>query len=364
MSKQILVTTGSTFQDYEIAEYLGVITGQGVLGSNFIKSLTATVSDASEREDKKLEKCREDACEKIEAAAEKLGADAIIGMRLTYASCEGGSYGIIASGTAVKIKKKVCLEKTRHKELVVTNYYLRVVPKPVKVILDGNVREVLMKVQFFNYNLENILAIRANLEFTNLYDERLVIRDIDFTFERGNVSLIEAEATDAKISMNDMLLLKDAKLTINKYATPNGVFAVNDTPVDVTMSAKRLMAFKEKHGIDAVEKYKNDGMIWTCMCGHINEGGSEECQICGRKQSDMRTEVNFNYDDMIRRMRARKSVTEIKDVLMDYIKEIDSKYRLELLEIMESGIQYEKTRGNMTDTVIEKVEKVLEDCLA
>ena len=78
----------------------------------------------------------------------------------------------------------------------------------------------------------------------------------------------------------------------------------------------------------------------------------------------MRTEVSFNYDDMIRRMKGRKSVTEIKDVLMDYIKEIDSKYRLELLEIMESGIQYEKTRGNMKDTVIEKVEKVLEDCLA
>ena len=32
-----------------------------------------------------------------------------------------------------------------------------------------------------------------------------------------------------------------------------------------------------------------------------------------------------------------------------------------LLEIMESGLQYEKTRGNMKETVIEKVEKVFED---
>ena len=52
---------------------------------------------------------------------------------------------------------------------------------------------------------------------------------------------------------------------------------------------------------------------------------------------------------------------EIKDVLMDYIKAIDAKYRLQLLEIMESGLQYEKTRGNMKDTVIEKVEKVFEE---
>ena len=40
--------------------------------------------------------------------------------------------------------------------------------------------------------------------------------------------------------------------------------------------------------------------------------------------------------------------------------DIDSEYRMELLEIMESGLQYEKTRGNMKDTVIEKVEKVFE----
>ena len=45
---------------------------------------------------------------------------------------------------------------------------------------------------------------------------------------------------------------------------------------------------------------------------------------------------------------------------MEYIKEIDTEYRMELLEIMESGLQYEKTRGNMKDTVIEKVEKVFE----
>ena len=46
--------------------------------------------------------------------------------------------------------------------------------------------------------------------------------------------------------------------------------------------------------------------------------------------------------------------------LMEYIKEIDNQYRMELLEIMESGLQYEKTRGNMKETVIEKVEKVFE----
>ena len=40
--------------------------------------------------------------------------------------------------------------------------------------------------------------------------------------------------------------------------------------------------------------------------------------------------------------------------------EIEGKSR-ELLEIMESGLQYEKTRGNMKESVIEKVEKLFEE---
>ena len=64
---------------------------------------------------------------------------------------------------------------------------------------------------------------------------------------------------------------------------------------------------------------------------------------------------------MIDRMKEKEYVVEIKDVLMQYIKEIDSGVSLQLLEIMESGLQYERTRGNMKETVIEKVEKTFED---
>jgi hypothetical protein len=157
------------------------------------------------------------------------------------------------------------------------------------------------------------------------------------------------------------MLLKDAKVIINKYVTPRGVFACNDTPVNVSMTLHRLEALKAKRGIDAVEKYRTDGMIWTCNCGYVNEAGSEECVVCGRKQEDIKSTSKFNYEEMLAKMQEKEYVIELKDVLMEYIKEIDAKYRLELLEIMESGLQYEKTRGNMKETVIEKVEKVFED---
>ena len=68
--------------------------------------------------------------------------------------------------------------------------------------------------------------------------------------------------------------------------------------------------------------------------------------------------MSFNYEPMIEEMRQKEYVMEIKDVLMKHIKDIDSGLRMQLLEIMESGLQYEKTRGNMKDTVIEKVENL------
>ena len=129
-----------------------------------------------------------------------------------------------------------------------------------------------------------------------------------------------------------------------------------------TLSKRSLEGLKDKRGKDAVERYKSDGTTWLCNCGYINAAGDEECAICGRKEEDLRVNVGFNYEEMCDRMKSCEDVAAMKDILMEYIKKgsIDAKYRMELLEIMESGLQYEKTRGNMKDTVIEKVEKVFE----
>ena len=222
---------------------------------------------------------------------------------------------------------------------VVSGYYNRLVPRPVRVWLRGSKNGVTISTDFFNYNKDDIRAIRADVELTNLYEERLLLKDLDFVFEKGNVSLIESKDMECKLPAKDILLLKDAKVRISKYVTSRGVFACNDQPIDVSMPLHRLSALKEKRGIDAVEKYRTDGMIWTCNCGYVNEAGADECLICGRKQEDMKSTSKFNPDEMLAKMQTKEYVIELKDVLMEYIKDIDSEYRMELLEIMESGLQ-------------------------
>ncbi len=362
MSDSIMLTTGSGFEGYEITEYKDIISSQAILGSNFLKGIAANVADVSEKDMAKLEDCREVAERRLIKQAKKRGAGAVIGVRMHYAQFEAGSFGIIISGTAVNLNRKVVIDDSVHKELFVTNYYNRLVPRAVKIILDGNSQEINMQLKCYNYNNDDIQAIRADVEFTNLYDEHLVIKNVDFVYEKNNnLSIIDSKFVSSQISANDIALLKDAKVILNKYATPRGVYACNDIPINIMMSNRRLQNLKDKRGIDAVEKYRTDGMIWTCNCGHVNEAGAEECVVCGRKQKDIQVKAGFNYEEMIDKMKQKEYVVEIKEVLMQYIKEIDAKFRMQLLEIMESGLQYEKTRGNMKESVIEKVERVFED---
>ena len=361
---EVMITAGNGFEGYDITDYIGFVNVQTVVGSNFYKEFAANITDLSENENEKLtaklEALNESMIEKLKKSVERRKANALIGMSLNYTQFSGNNFGVIISGTAVNIKKQEIKDKFISKELYVSNYYNRLVPRPVRVRLDALNKDVTISVEYYNYNQDDIRAIRADVELTNLYEEKLLIKNLDFSFERGNVTQIESNPVECKLPAKDIMLLKDAKVTISKYVTSRGVFAVNDNPINVEMPLHRLASLKEKRGIDAVCKYVTDGMIWTCNCGYVNEAGTDECVVCGRKQDDMKSTSKFNPDEMIDKMRTKEYVIEIKDVLMEYIKEIDNEYRMELLEIMESGLQYEKTRGNMKETVIEKVEKVFE----
>ena len=53
----------------------------------------------------------------------------------------------------------------------------------------------------------------------------------------------------------------------------------------------------------------------------------------------MKNSVTFNYEPMLEEMKTKEYVIEIKDVLMKYIKDIESGLRMQLLQIMESSVE-------------------------
>ena len=102
----MIVTTTPTIQGREIKEYLGIVTGEAVLGANIVKDLFASITDIvggrSAAYEKELSRAREIAINEMKYKAEAIGANAILGVDLDYETVRQGMLMVSVSGTAVK----------------------------------------------------------------------------------------------------------------------------------------------------------------------------------------------------------------------------------------------------------------------
>ena len=107
----MLVTTTSTLQNREIADYHGVVTGEAILGANIFKDLFAGIRDIvggrSGAYESKLADAREVAFRELEENAARLGANAVVGVDIDYevVGKDGSMLMVSVSGTAVVVEQ-------------------------------------------------------------------------------------------------------------------------------------------------------------------------------------------------------------------------------------------------------------------
>ena len=104
----MIITTTSVLPGIGIDQYLGIVTGEAILGANVFKDLFAGIRDivggrsgAYERE---LAKARQIALDEMEAEAARRGADAVVGVDIDYETIGTGNGSMLmvtTSGTAV-----------------------------------------------------------------------------------------------------------------------------------------------------------------------------------------------------------------------------------------------------------------------
>ena len=103
----MIVTTTNTIEGRKISEYKGIVFGEVVSGMNFVKDWFAGVTDViggrSGTYEGELEDARNNALKEMIERAEKLGADAIIGVDFDYEVLgeKNGMIMVSCSGTAV-----------------------------------------------------------------------------------------------------------------------------------------------------------------------------------------------------------------------------------------------------------------------
>jgi len=108
----MLLSTTSTLEGMPIEEYLGIVTGETIIGANIIRDWFAGITDVvggrSGTYEKVLRKAKNSAMKEMTEQAIALGANAIIGIDLDYENLgkEGGMLMVVATGTAVYVGEK------------------------------------------------------------------------------------------------------------------------------------------------------------------------------------------------------------------------------------------------------------------
>ena len=105
----MILTSSNTLENKKIIEYKGLVTGESLIGANIYKDIFSGVRDVvggrTTTYEKELDKARDIAFQTMEEKAESLGANAIIGLKISYNNL-GGTMGntilVTAYGTAVK----------------------------------------------------------------------------------------------------------------------------------------------------------------------------------------------------------------------------------------------------------------------
>lgn len=101
----LLTTTDDLRADYEV---LGLVRGSAVrarhVGQDLLAGLRKIVGGEITEYARLLEETREEAVQKMISEAQKLGANAVIGIRMSSNAITTGAAEIVVYGTAVRIK--------------------------------------------------------------------------------------------------------------------------------------------------------------------------------------------------------------------------------------------------------------------
>lgn len=108
----MLVSTTPTIEGFRITRYLGLVSGEAILGANVFRDLFAGIRDIvggrSAAYEKELREAMAIAQDEMQMEAKALGGNAVIGVDLDFESIQmgrgGGMLMVTASGTAVVLE--------------------------------------------------------------------------------------------------------------------------------------------------------------------------------------------------------------------------------------------------------------------
>jgi uncharacterized protein YbjQ (UPF0145 family) len=104
----MIVTTTPGVEGHPIEEYLGIVTGEAILGAHIGRDILATFTDIvggrSREYEEEVRKARDIALQEMASEAASKGGNAVVGVDIDYEVIRQGMLMVAASGTAVKLR--------------------------------------------------------------------------------------------------------------------------------------------------------------------------------------------------------------------------------------------------------------------
>ena len=107
----MIVTTTDQVEGKRVTAYLGIVSGEAVVGTNIFRDLMAGIRDIvggrAGGYEQELRQAKEAAITEMMDEARQLRADAVVGVDLDYEHLGGGSKSMLmvtANGTAVRLQ--------------------------------------------------------------------------------------------------------------------------------------------------------------------------------------------------------------------------------------------------------------------
>ncbi len=105
----MIVSTTPQLEGFKITGYLGVVSGETIIGANVFKDFFASITDIvggrAGAYERVLREAKATAMSEMEMQARSFGANAVVGIDLDYETIREGMLMVTASGTAVKVEK-------------------------------------------------------------------------------------------------------------------------------------------------------------------------------------------------------------------------------------------------------------------
>lgn len=106
----MLVVTTNVLEGRKVTRYIGIVTGEAIMGANLFKDLFAGIRDIvggrSAAYEEELRKAKDIAIAEMTQQAQMMGGNAVIGVDLDYETigANGSMLMVSASGTAVVLE--------------------------------------------------------------------------------------------------------------------------------------------------------------------------------------------------------------------------------------------------------------------